>query len=296
MPNKLVKAVLPVGGLGTRFLPATKALPKEMLPVVDKPIVHYAYEEAVDAGMEDFIFVTGRNKNAINNHFDHVYELQKILTEKNKQNELELTKSWMPDAGHIFFTRQMAPLGLGHAIWCARKVVGDEPFSVLLPDDMILARESCLSQMVDIYNQIGRVNIVAVQEVAPEDTSKYGILEVENDDGKVAKIKGMVEKPAPKDAPSNLAIIGRYILQPQIFDYLDAHEKGAGGEIQLTDAIANMLNEVPCYAVRFDGTRYDCGNRVGFLEANIAFALSRPDMKDKVQEMLNKFIKEEKMD
>lgn len=287
----VTKAIFPVGGLGTRFLPATKSLPKEMLPVVDRPIIQYAYDEAAAAGIEDFVFVTGRNKNAITNHFDHSYELERILDEKNKQRELDLTKGWLPPAGHIYFTRQMAPLGLGHAIWCARAVVKDrEAFAVLLADDMVLTDgPNCLEQMLAVYRTLeGPANLIAVEEVPMERTNQYGILDVESDEGGVVKARGLVEKPKPEDAPSNLAIIGRYILQPGIFDYLDRQEPGSGGEIQITDAIAAMMDTTPVYGVRFSGRRYDCGNRLGFLEANVAFALSREDLRGPVAEMLRK--------
>ena len=282
------KVVFPVGGLGTRFLPATKSLPKEMLPVVDKPLIHYAFEEAAAAGIEQFIFVTGRNKSAINNHFDHSYELQSILSEKNKEKELEHTKGWLPSPGNLIFTRQQEPLGLGHAVWCARHMIGDEPFAVILADDMVLSDTPCLKQMLDAYNNTGG-NILGVMDVPLEKTSSYGILDIESDDGKLVKAKGLVEKPSPDVAPSNVSIIGRYILQPEIFEYLDRKITGAGGEIQLTDAISSLIGRQDVHGYRFEGTRYDCGHRLGFLEANIAYALSRPDMHARVKSMLKNY-------
>ncbi|NBX03914.1 MAG: UTP--glucose-1-phosphate uridylyltransferase, partial [Alphaproteobacteria bacterium] len=244
--KKIKKAIFPVGGLGTRFLPATKSMPKEMLPVVDKPLIHYAFEEARDAGIEQFIFVTGRNKHAINDHFDHVYELQSVLSEKNKQRELELTSNWLPEAGNVIFTRQQEPLGLGHAVWCARHLIGDEPFAVILADDMVHADKPCLKQMVEAYeNGMDGRNIVAVMDVPREKTASYGIVDIDpataND--KLVRARGLVEKPAPDKAPSTLSIIGRYILQPEIFTILDGQKPGAGGEIQITDAIASMIGK-----------------------------------------------------
>ncbi|MBI1275147.1 UTP--glucose-1-phosphate uridylyltransferase GalU [bacterium] len=289
--KKIRKAVFPVGGLGTRFLPATKTLAKEMLPVVDKPLVQYAFEEARDAGIEQFIFIMGRNKNAISNHFDNAYELQTILGEKNKRQELEQTIGWLPEAGNLIFTRQQQPLGLGHAVWCARHLIGDEPFAVLLADDMVLApQKPCLKQMVEAYAGLkGDGNLVAVQNVSREHTSRYGILATKDEKPQLVSAYDMVEKPKPDNAPSTLAVIGRYILQPDIFDYLDKHEKGAGGEIQLTDAIRAMLPGSPLFGFRFDGIRYDCGSKEGFLEANIAYALERPDLRDAMQDILRKY-------
>lgn len=277
MTQKIRTAVFPVGGLGTRFLPATKAMPKEMLPIVDKPLIHHAFEEAQAAGIERFIFVTGRNKNAISNHFDHSYELQKILSDKNKALELELTKSWLPDAGNIIFTRQMQPLGLGHAVWCARHWVGDEPFAVLLADDLIQSDVPCLKQMVEAYERMPG-NVAAVVEVPREQTSRYGILDVLSEDGPVVKAAGLVEKPAPEAAPSTLSITGRYILDARIFRQLETQQTGSGGEIQLTDAMHALIGEVDFYGYRFDGTRFDCGSKVGFVEATLAYALADPDI------------------
>ncbi len=286
MTQKVRTAVFPVGGMGTRFLPATKSMPKEMLPVVDKPIVHYAYEEAKAAGIEQFIFVTGRNKNAIDNHFDHSYELETLLESKGKAAELGLTRNWLPNPGNIFFTRQQEPLGLGHAVWCARHLVKDEPFAVILADDMVQADTPCLKQMIDVYEG---GNMTAVMDVPKEKTANYGILDIAEENGRLVKARGLIEKPKPEDAPSTLSIIGRYILDPKIFDKLGNHEIGSGGEIQLTDAMASLIPDIPFHGYRFEGTRYDCGSKVGFLEANIAYALERDDMRERMQTMLNRY-------
>lgn len=290
------KAIFPVGGLGTRFLPATKSLPKEMLPVVDKPLIHYAFEEARAAGIEQFIFITGRNKNAISNHFDHSYELQRILDDQDKTRELAMTRDWLPEAGSVFFTRQQEALGLGHAVWCARHFIKDEPFAVLLADDMVLSNTPCLKQMVEAYNDAPpdspASNVVAVMDVPREKTSSYGIVDIDgahSANPALIKAKGLVEKPKPEVAPSTLSIIGRYILQPEVFDFLDKKQKGAGGEIQLTDAIASMIGTSGVYGYRFEGTRFDCGNQLGFIEANIAYALARPDIGHAVQDMLVRY-------
>lgn len=287
--TKVKTAVFPVGGLGTRFLPATKAMPKEMLPIVDKPLIHHAFEEAAAAGIERFIFVTGRNKNTIANHFDHSYELQEILNQKNKALELELTKSWMPEAGDIIFTRQMQPLGLGHAVWCARHWVGDEPFAVLLADDLILAGTPCLRQMVDAYDQMGG-NVAATIEVAAHETNKYGILDVAGEEGNIVTAKGLVEKPAPDEAPSRYSITGRYILRPEIFAELEKQKAGAGGEIQLTDAMDSLIGRIPFHGYKFEGQRFDCGSKVGFVEANLAFALASEEMGDAMRARLAKYV------
>jgi UTP--glucose-1-phosphate uridylyltransferase len=289
--KRLRKAVFPVGGLGTRFLPVTKSLPKEMLPVASKPLIQYAFEEAVAAGIEEFIFITGRNKNAISNHFDHSYELQRVLSEKEKEEELHITKGWLPHAGQIAFVRQQEPLGLGHAVWCARNFIGNEPFAVLLADEMMLVKDGFLKQMVENYHQHGG-NHIAVAEVPREQTSRYGIIDPEATDGPLIKIRGMVEKPDPQYAPSTLSITGRYILQPEIFDYLEKGKRGSGNEIQLTDAMAQMLTSSPFYAVKCDGKRFDCGNQLGFLEANIAYALEQPAMREKVLELLKNYGKD----
>ncbi len=290
MTQTIKKAVFPVGGLGTRFLPATKSMPKEMLPVVDKPLIHYAYEEAVAAGIEQFIFVTGRNKNAIANHFDSSYELERILDDKDKQTELTKTRGWMPEAGSIIFTRQQEPLGLGHAVWCARYwIAEEEPFAVILADDLILHETPCLKQMVDAYAQAPG-NMAAVMNVPREQTARYGILDVEDDTSQLVKAKGLVEKPAPDEAPSTLSITGRYILHPSIFAQLEHQAKGAGGEIQLTDAMHQMIGNVDFYGFRFDGTRYDCGEHLGYVEANVAYALARDELRDEIKTRLKPYV------
>lgn len=285
MAQKIRKAVFPVGGLGTRFLPATKALPKEMLPIVDKPLIQYAVEEAAAAGIEEFVFVTGRGKQAIEDHFDISYELDQTLSARGRDDLVGSLRSWMPDPGQITYTRQMDPLGLGHAVWCARKYIDDEPFAVLLADDLVLASKPCLQQLIESYH-ITPGNIVAAMDVLPEHTDRYGMLDVENDEGQLVSVKGLVEKPLRANAPSNLAIIGRYILMPEVFDHLAEKHPGAGGEIQLTDALAKMVNSTPFYGLRFEGRRFDCGDKVGFLEANLAFALDRDDMKTDVEKLV----------
>ena len=279
------KAIFPVGGMGTRFLPATKAMPKEMLPIIDRPLIQYAVEEAAAAGIEEFIFVTGRGKHAIEDHFDESVELNHLLSEQGKDDILADIRGWMPKPGQVFYTRQMAPLGLGHAVWCARHLIGDEPFAVLLADDLVMSKTPCLKQMVDVYGETGG-SVVAVMDVPREHTDRYGILDVNHDDGRLASVKGLVEKPAPADAPSTLSIIGRYILQPNVFRWLDRQEKGKCGEIQLTDAMASMLEDGPFHGVRFEGRRFDCGNKIGFVEATLAFALSRPEMAPAVREII----------
>jgi UTP--glucose-1-phosphate uridylyltransferase len=289
MAQRIRKAVFPVGGLGTRFLPATKAMPKEMLPVVDKPLIQYAVEEAQSAGIEEFIFVTGRSKTAIEDHFDHSYELETTLKERGKNAQVIAVNSWMPRPGQVAYTRQQVPLGLGHAVWCARNLVGDEPFAVLLADDLILADKSCLAQMVEVHEETDG-NVVAVMEVPREQTNRYGILDIEHDDGRLVKMRGVVEKPEPAKAPSNLSIIGRYILQPEVFDHLARIGRGAGNEIQLTDALAELIRgNKPFHGLRFAGRRFDCGDKVGFLQANIAFALSRPDMSEAVKQIISEY-------
>ena len=288
MARRVRKAVFPVGGMGTRFLPATKAMPKEMLPVVDKPLIQYAVEEAQAAGIEHFIFVTGRGKNALEDHFDHAPELERTLKERGKFDLVEAVTSWMPKSGQMSYTRQTEPLGLGHAVWCARDLVDEEPFAVLLPDDLILAKTPALKQMVAVHTEVGG-HVVAVTDVPREHTKRYGILDVEVDNGRIAKAKGLVEKPDPADAPSTLSIIGRYILHPAVFDVLDRKEKGAGGEIQLTDAISQTIGMVPFHGLRFEGRRFDCGDKVGWLEANVAFALERADIGATVREALRQF-------
>jgi UTP--glucose-1-phosphate uridylyltransferase len=292
---KIKKVVFPVGGLGTRFLPATKSMPKEMLPVVNKPLIHYAFEEARAAGVEEFIFITGRNKHAIEDHFDHVYELQNHLSTKNKRHELEMTSNWLPAAGQVSFIRQQEPLGLGHAVWCARHAVGDEPFAVILADDMVLAKKPCLKQMVEAYEDVGG-NILGVMDIPRKDTGSYGIVDIDKNakprHKKLVKAKGLVEKPAPDKAPSTLSIIGRYILQPEIFDKLDKQKPGTGGEIQLTDAIGKLDKT---HGYRFDGVRYDCGGLVGFVAANVAYALEREDIRERMKAELKEVFKRGKI-
>ncbi len=285
MSNSVRKAVFPVGGLGTRFLPATKSMPKEMLPVVDKPLIQYAVEEAREAGIEEFVFVTGRGKTAIEDHFDRSSELRGLLEARGRHDLIEAVAGWLPRAGSVAYTRQQEPLGLGHAVWCARNLVGDEPFAVLLADDLVMADPPCLSQMVDAYRETGG-NLVAVMEVPAGHVSRYGILDVASDTGGLVEARGLVEKPPVGRAPSNLAIIGRYILGPEVFGRLENAATGAGGEIQLTDALAAMLGSTPFHGLRYDGVRYDCGDRAGFLHANIAFALSRPDLSGEVREIV----------
>ncbi len=289
-PRPIRKAVFPVAGLGTRFLPQTKSMPKEMLPLVDKPLIQYAVEEARAAGIEEFVFVTSRGKNMLEDHFDRHPELYETLAERGKQDALNIAKAAEIPSGHLYFTRQHLPLGLGHAIWCARHVIGDEPFAILLPDDVVLADRPCLVQLVDVYNEIGG-NIVAVTEVPREQTNRYGILDIASDDGRLAQVKGLVEKPAPEKAPSNLSIIGRYIVQPEVFTHLEQKMIGAGGEIQLTDALAKLIDGGQYFhGYRYDGIRYDCGDKIGFLAANIAFALARDDIKDALRLELQKLL------
>jgi len=285
---KVRKAVFPVGGLGTRFLPATKAMPKEMLPVVDKPLIQYAVEEALAAGIEEIIFVTGRGKAAIEDFFDHSFELRQMLGERGKDAELHTIDIPVLEPGRVAYTRQQAPLGLGHAVWCARELVGDEPFAILLADDLVMADNPCLKQMVDVFEQTGG-NVVAVQDVPHEHTNRYGILDIASDDGRLVEIKGLVEKPDPVDAPSTLSIIGRYILLPEVFGYLSEKKKGAGGEIQLTDSMARMIGDAPFHGLRFSGRRFDCGDKAGFFEANVAFALARPELHDEIAAILQKY-------
>lgn len=285
MNRPIRKAVFPVGGMGTRFLPATKAMPKEMLPVVDKPLIQYAVEEATAAGIEEFIFVTGRGKSAIEDHFDRSAELESLLSDRDKEDVLQQVLDATPAAGQVYYTRQQSPLGLGHAVWCARNLVNDEPFAVLLADDLIYSRKSCLAQMVAAYDEVGG-NLIAAMDVPHEHTSRYGIVDPGADDGRLVEVKGLVEKPSPEKAPSNHAVIGRYILQPQVFEHLSSHETGAGGEIQLTDALAKMIGELPFHGLRFEGTRFDCGDKVGFLHANMALSLDRDDLREGVAEFI----------
>nr|WP_323778164.1 UTP--glucose-1-phosphate uridylyltransferase GalU [Amylibacter sp.] len=278
MTKKITKAIFPVAGLGTRFLPATKSIPKEILCLVDKPLIQYAIDEAREAGIEEFIFVTSRGKGALEDYFDSAPQLEQALRAKNKVKLLDtLMKSTM-DSGEIAYIRQREALGLGHAVWCARRLIGDEPFAVILTDDVIASERPVLAQMVDAYQQTGG-NIVAAMEVAPSKASAYGLLDIKEDMGSLVSVKGMVEKPEPEDAPSNLAVIGRYILTPEIMRNLETQERGAGGEIQLTDAIAKEIsNSDNVFGFRFEGTRYDCGSKAGFLQATVAFGLARGDL------------------
>ncbi|MDJ0947311.1 MAG: UTP--glucose-1-phosphate uridylyltransferase [Alphaproteobacteria bacterium] len=285
MPAPLRKVVFPVAGLGTRFLPATKAVAKEMLPVVDKPLIQYAVEEAAAAGIEEFIIVTAPDKPAIADHFAPKEGLERQLAEKNKSAELAAVRACTPAGARFHYAIQEQPLGLGHAVGCARALVGDEPFAVILPDDMVLAETPCLKQMAEVYGETGG-NVIAVEDVPREQTARYGILDVGADDGRLAEVRGLVEKPAPDEAPSTLSIIGRYILLPEVFAQIETVGRGAGGEIQLTDAMAGMIGAAPFHGLRFTGTRYDCGSKLGFLEANIAYALARPEMRDGVRAML----------
>ena len=276
------KAIFPVGGLGTRFLPATKAMPKEMLPVVDKPLIQYAVEEAAEAGIEEFIFVTGRNKTAIEDHFDHSFELEATLSAKGKDQALGMVKQMMHNPGSVIYVRQQQPAGLGHAVWCARHLIGDEPVAVLLADDLILGK-SCVREMVEAYTD---GNMVAVMDVPREQTNAYGIVTPGNDDGRVVQIDGLVEKPNPDDAPSTIGVVGRYIITPAVFDTLAEQERGAGGEIQLTDALAKQIGKAPFDGLRFSGERFDCGSKLGFLQANVAFALQKDEMADDLRHWL----------
>ena len=285
MVQPVRKAVFPVAGLGTRFLPATKVLPKEMLPIVDKPLIQYALEEAMEAGIEEFVLVTGRGKNLMEDHFDHAFELEAILAERGKLAELEAIERMTPDPGHLSYTRQRRPRGLGHAVWCAREFISGEPFAVVLPDDLILATPGCLKQMVDVYKETGG-NLVAVEDVPREQTERYGILDVETDNGRLAKARGVIEKPVPEQAPSTLSIVGRYILQPEVFKHLDEQEEGAGGEIQLTDALAKTIGDTEFHGLRFHGRRFDCGTKIGFVAANVAFAVARDEMNDDIREVI----------
>lgn len=289
-PRHVRKAVFPVAGLGTRFLPATKAVPKEMMPVVDKPVVQYAVEEAKEAGIEQFIFVTGRGKHIIEDHFDHAYELESLLKGRGKTKELDSLLEGLPDSGAVSFTRQQKPLGLGHAVWCARHLVGDEPFAVVLPDDLLIGKPGALAQMIAAYNTVGGGIMIAAEEKPLQETQRYGVIAPGMAKGNVVEVKGMVEKPKPADAPSRLCVIGRYILPPEIFRELERREKGAGGEIQLTDAIVHLIGRTPSYAVKTDCERFDCGDKVGFLQANFAVGLSRGDIAPALLKLLKERI------
>ena len=288
MIKPLRKAVLPVAGLGTRFLPATKATAKEMLPVVDKPLIQYAIEEARAAGIEQFCMVTGRGKTALVEHFDVAFELEHTLQQRNKTEALALLEGTQVEPGSIVTVRQQVPLGLGHAIWCARAFVGDDPFAIILPDDLVLSDTPCLKQLTDAYQQTGG-NVVAVTEVPREQTNRYGILKTGKDDGRLVEVQGLVEKPAPQDAPSNLSIIGRYVLMPEVIGHLARMERGAGGEVQLTDGMAKLIGTQPFHGLRYHGRRFDCGDKLGFLEAQIAYALKHPELAAGVRAFLKHY-------
>jgi UTP--glucose-1-phosphate uridylyltransferase len=269
-------------------LPVTKALPKEMLPVVDKPLIQYAVEEARAAGIEEFIFVTGRGKSAIEDHFDHSYELRDTLMARDKKAELDALEDMLLEPGQVAYIRQQEPLGLGHAVWCARHMVHGEAVAVVSADDLVLSEVPCLKQVIEAYMEVGG-NLAAVMDVPREQTDRYGILDVVADDGRLAKAQGLVEKPAPANAPSTLSIIGRYILDPVVFEELDRQETGAGGEIQLTDAMARTIDRVPFHGLRFEGRRFDCGSKAGFLEANVAYALERDDLRSDMREIIARY-------
>ena len=281
------KAVFPVAGLGTRFLPATKAIPKEMLPIVDSPLIQYAVDEAREAGIEQMIFVTGRGKSAIEDHFDIAFELERTMLDRGK--DISVLGPTRLGPGNCAYVRQQEPMGLGHAIWCARDIVGDEPFAVFLPDEFMHGSPGCMAQMVAEYNRVGG-NLLSVLEVPRDQVSSYGVIDPGGAEGKLTEVRGLVEKPAVEAAPSNLIISGRYILQPEVMHVLAAQEKGAGGEIQLTDAMAQMIGTQPFHAVTFDGARYDCGSKIGYLEANLAVALKRPDMAGEVRAMAQRLL------
>jgi UTP--glucose-1-phosphate uridylyltransferase len=286
MKQRVTKAIFPVAGLGTRFLPATKSIPKEILCLVDKPLIQYAIDEAREAGIEEFIFVTSRGKGALEDYFDGAPQLEQSLKAKGKDDLLDVLMKSTMDSGEIAYVRQREALGLGHAVWCARRLIADEPFAVILTDDVIEAEQPVLKQMVEAHEQTGG-NMVAAMEVAPSKASAYGLLDIKEDMGSLVSVKGMVEKPKPEDAPSNLAVIGRYILTPQILKNLETQERGAGGEIQLTDAIAKEIaTSDNVYGFRFQGTRYDCGSKAGFLQATVAFGLARGDLCDVFRDFL----------
>lgn len=292
MKRKVTKAVFPVAGLGTRFLPATKSVPKEIMTLVDRPLIQYAIDEAREAGIKDFIFVTSRGKSALEDYFDVAPELESSLRKRDKNELLSILKSTNMDSGAIAYVRQNKPLGLGHAVSCARKLIGNEPFAVILPDDVISGNVPCLKQMVEAYEDTGG-SMVATMEVTKQETSSYGVLDVADTDGKVVSVKGMVEKPDPDEAPSKLAVIGRYILSPKVLQNLNRIEKGAGGELQLTDAIAlEMAEGRDVFGYRFDGKRYDCGSKAGYLQAMVSFALARDDLRDEFEAFLHDTIAE----
>jgi len=278
--RKISKAVFPVAGLGTRFLPATKANPKEMLPVVDKPLIQYAVEEAIAAGITELIFVTSSSKRAIEDHFDSNFELEASLLESGKQEMLNIVRSILPEGISCAYIRQKSPRGLGHAVLCAKQLIMNEPFAVLLADDLIDGQaKSCLQQMLDVFNET-QGSIIAVEKIPPQETQRYGVVDVAGNTEKIARIKSIVEKPDPNEAPSDLGVVGRYILTPRVLALLEKTPQGSGGEIQLTDAIAKLLQEESVYACRFEGKRYDCGSKIGYLEATIAYALKHPELAD----------------
>jgi len=287
--RKVTKAVFPVAGLGTRFLPATKSIPKEIMTLVDRPLIQYAIDEARAAGITEFIFVTSRGKSALEDYFDVAPELESALRRAGKNQLLEVLKDTNMDSGAIAYIRQNRPQGLGHAVWCARRLIGDEPFAVLLPDDVIAAEKPCLQQMIEAYAETGG-NMVAAMEVSPDKASSYGVLDIANDMGSIVEARGMVEKPAKGTAPSNLAVIGRYILSPSVLTNLNKMKQGAGGEIQLTDAIAEEIETSKVYGFRFRGQRYDCGSKAGFLQATVAFGLARPELRDEFDAYLHDMI------
>ncbi len=282
--QRIRKAVFPVAGLGTRFLPASKAMPKEMLTIVDRPLIQMVVDEAREAGIEHFVFVTGRGKSVIEDHFDHQPELEDTLSARGKTAELDGLAADLPAAGRTSFTRQQAPLGLGHAVWCARDIVGDEPFALILPDVLVRNTPGCTRQMVDAWHALGGGNLTAVEEVPPERVSSYGVVGVGREHGRAFELDGMVEKPKPDEAPSNLIITGRYILEPEIFALLEEQEAGAGGEIQVTDAMLRLAEKRPFYGYRFEGETFDCGSKLGFLAANVAYGLDRDDLGDAFRE------------
>lgn len=289
-PRKPIrKAVFPVAGMGTRFLPATKAIPKEMLPVIDRPLIQYAVDEAREAGIEQLIFVTGRGKTAIVEHFDMAFELETTMADRAKS--LEVLEPTRIQPGNLVTVRQQVPLGLGHAIWCARAIVGDEPFAIFLPDELMIGQPGCMKQMVEAYEQVGG-NLISVLEVPEEEVSSYGVIAPGRRDGALTEVLGLVEKPRREDAPSNLIISGRYILQPEVMRVLESQGRGAGGEIQLTDAMARMIGQQPFHAVTFAGKRYDCGSKTGFIEATLAIALEREDIRDEVRAMAKRLLGE----
>ncbi len=291
--TRIRKAIFPVAGLGTRFLPATKAMPKEMLPVVDRPLIQHVVDEARQAGIEHFIFVTGRNKSVIEDHFDRQFELELTLIERGKQAELDLLSEDLPEAGTVSFTRQQSPLGLGHAVWCARELVGNEPFALLLPDVLVQNPSGCLAQMIEAAKDLDtNANIIAVEEVPADRIHLYGVVGVGPTKGKAFAITKMVEKPKAAEAPSNLSITGRYILQPEIFAILEKQAAGAGGEIQLTDAMLQLSRSQPFYGLKFEGRSFDCGAKIGFLAANVAYGLERPDIAPEFRKALRDLLGE----